>query len=263
MDQLQGNWVIELSEMQAATRAENEELKAFISRQNDKYRPPYGRRVEDHLRQCIFAATTNDRIFLKDRTGGRRFWIIMCDGQPQKPLQEFTKEVAAQCWAELMEIWKKDKDLLPSKEALAVARDLQEEHTEGSEKFGLIQSYLETKLPLRWKDMTTQERRDWLSGETSIEGEGLVERDRVCAMEVWCECFGNNPEKIRNLDAREINNILLRMPGWKPCKSKLRFKPYGVQKGYLSVSYEEEHYKVLPIPEKALPISDDFLDDLM
>jgi hypothetical protein len=53
------------------------------------------------------------------------------------------------------------------------------------------------------------------------------------------------------------------MPGWKPCKSKLRFKPYGVQKGYLSVSYEEEHYKVLPIPEKALPISDDFLDDLM
>lgn len=266
MDLLQGNWVIELSEMQAATRAENEELKAFISRQNDKYRPPYGRRVEDHLRQCIFAATTNDRIFLKDRTGGRRFWIIMCDGQPQKPLQEFTKEVAAQCWAELMEIWKKDKDLLPSKAALDAARELQEAHTEGSEKFGLIQAYLDTKLPERWKDMTLEERRDWLSGETSIEGEGVVERDRVCTMEVWCECFGYNPEKIRNLEAREINTILQQMPGWTMHKSsdgKLRFSLYGKQRAYRRMSSMQEQLKVSPIHEKVSPISEDFLEDLM
>lgn len=266
MDQLQGNWVIELSEMQAATRAENEELKAFISRQNDKYRPPYGRRVEDHLRQCIFAATTNDRIFLKDRTGGRRFWIVMCDGTAKKPLNEFTREVAEQCWAELMDIWEHDKDLLPSKASMEVARELQAEHTEGSEKFGLVQNYLETKLPKRWKDMTIQERRDWLSGETSIEGEGVIERDRVCVMEVWCECFGYNPEKIRNLDAREINTILQNMPGWAPHKSKssmLRFDLYGRQRAYTRVSPWGEQEKASTDSEKASTVSDDFLDDLM
>lgn len=266
MDQLQGNWVIELSEMQAATRAENEELKAFISRQNDKYRPPYGRRVEDHLRQCIFAATTNDRIFLKDRTGGRRFWIVMCDGTAKRPLNEFTREVAEQCWAELMTIWEHDKDLLPSKESMEVARELQAEHTEGSEKFGLVQNYLETKLPERWKNMTILERKDWLAGETSIEGEGVIERDRVCVMEVWCECFGYNPEKIRNLDAREINTILQNMPGWAPHKSKssmLRFDLYGRQRAYTRVSPWGEQEKASTDSEKASTVSDDFLDDLM
>lgn len=266
MDQLQGNWVIELSEMQAATRAENEELKAFISRQNDKYRPPYGRRVEDHLRQCIFAATTNDRIFLKDRTGGRRFWIIMCEGKPEKELKEFTLEVAAQCWAELMELWKKDKNLLPSKAAMDAARELQEEHTEGSEKFGLIQNYLETKLPMRWKDMTLQERKDWLSGETSIEGEGVVERDRVCALAVWCECFGYNPEKIRNLDAREINNILQRIPGWKPydrAGGRMKFSHYGQQRAYCKVSYGEEQNTGDNLGDNSSDSGDSFLDELM
>jgi predicted P-loop ATPase len=265
MDQLQGNWIIELSEMQAATRAENEELKAFISRQNDKYRPPYGRRVEDHLRQCVFAATTNDRIFLKDRTGGRRFWIVMCEGSGTRPLEDFTMEEAAQCWAELMEIWKENKNLLPSAEAMAIATELQEAHTEGSEKFGLIQDYLDTRLPIGWEKMNLSERQMWLTGERSVEGGGVTKRDRVCAMEIWCECFGNQPKALRNLDAREINNIMQRMPGWKPYKSKLRFKLYGVQKGYMRdcKSIENEQNEVLPIPAKVLPFPKEFLDDIM
>jgi predicted P-loop ATPase len=266
MDQLQGNWVIELSEMQAATRAENEELKAFISRQNDKYRPPYGRRVEDHLRQCIFAATTNDRIFLKDRTGGRRFWIVMCDGTAKRPLNEFTREVAEQCWAELMAIWEHDKDLLPSKASMDAARELQEEHTEGSEKFGLVQNYLETKLPERWKDMTIQERRDWLSGETSIEGEGVIERDRVCALEIWCECLGNPKKTLRNLDAREINNILSRMPGWKPydrAGGRMKFNHYGQQRAFCSMSYGKGQNEGDNLGDKVSNSGDSFLDDLM
>jgi hypothetical protein len=146
------------------------------------------------------------------------------------------------------------------------ARELQEAHTEGSEKFGLIQEYLDTKLPTRWKDMTLEERRDWLSGETSIEGEGVVERDRVCTMEVWCECFGYNPEKIRNLEAREINTILQQMPGWTMHKSsdgKLRFSLYGKQRAYRRVSSIQEQLKMSPILKKVSPISDDFLEDLM
>jgi hypothetical protein len=190
----------------------------------------------------------------------------MCDGTAKRPLNEFTREVAEQCWAELRAIWEHDKDLLPSKASMDAARELQAEHTEGSEKFGLVQNYLETKLPERWKNMTILERKDWLAGETSIEGEGVIERDRVCVMEVWCECFGYNPEKIRNLDAREINTILQNMPGWAPHKSKssmLRFDLYGRQRAYTRVSPWGEQEKASTDSEKASTVSDDFLDDLM
>lgn len=274
MDQLQGNWIIELSEMQAATKAENEEMKAFISRQNDKYRPPYGRRVEDHLRQCVFAATTNDRIFLKDRTGGRRFWIVMCEGGGAKPLDAFTMEEAAQCWAELMTIWREDKSLLPSAEAMKVAQELQEAHTEGSEKFGLIQDYLERLLPEDWDTMSLTDRQFWLNGTThygldgyrSIHGEGVVKRERVCSMEIWCECFGNTPKTLRNMDAREINNIMQRMPGWKQhpsSDSKLRFSLYGKQRAYVRESTRRVQKRCPPDNSEASPIIERILEDLM
>ena len=64
MEQLQGSWIIELSEMQATNKSENDQIKAFISRQVDKFRAPYGRRTEEFPRQCVFAATTNDYVFL-------------------------------------------------------------------------------------------------------------------------------------------------------------------------------------------------------
>ena len=240
MEQLQGYWIVELGEMQAATRAENNELKAFISRQNDKYRTPYGRRTEEHPRQCVFAATTNERIFLKDRTGGRRFWIVMCSGG--KDIDAFTGEIAGQCWAEVMEIYKNDKSLLPSKEILETARELQEAHTEGAEKLGLIQNYLDTLLPYEWDTMPLNERQAWLEGDHSVAGAGINQRERVCAMEIWCECFGNHPKNLKNIDAREINNMMQLLPEWKPHESKLgklRFKLYGQQRAYVRKSTEE------------------------
>jgi len=47
-----------------------------MSRQVDRIRPPYGRRVIQAKRECIFAGTTNSDTYLKDETGGRRFWPV-------------------------------------------------------------------------------------------------------------------------------------------------------------------------------------------
>lgn len=247
MEQLQGYWLVELGEMQAATKAENNELKAFISRQNDKFRAPYGRRTEEHPRQCVFAATTNERIFLKDRTGGRRFWIVMCSGNGTKGIMDFTREEAAQCWAEMMEIYKKNKSLMPSKEIMDTAKELQEAHTEGAEKLGLIQNYLDTLLPWEWDSMPLHERQAWLEGDHSVAGAGVNPRERVCAMEIWCECFGNSPKNLKNIDAREINNMMQLLPEWVPHKTKsgtCKFRIYGIQRAYIRVSSEEKHLKV-------------------
>ena len=43
--QMRGVWLIELSELDAMSKHEASRTRAFLSRTTDRYRPPYGRRV--------------------------------------------------------------------------------------------------------------------------------------------------------------------------------------------------------------------------
>ena len=75
-DYLRGKWAIELAEMSFQSKADIEQQKAFISRQEERYRPAYGRLEIKYARRCVFWATTNRDDYLKDETGNRRFWPI-------------------------------------------------------------------------------------------------------------------------------------------------------------------------------------------
>ncbi len=76
-EKLQGYWILEIGELAGMKKADIDKVKAFISRQDDKYRASFGRRVTPRPRQCIFFGTTNSQNgYLRDITGNRRFWTV-------------------------------------------------------------------------------------------------------------------------------------------------------------------------------------------
>jgi predicted P-loop ATPase len=76
--QISGAWCVELAELDSISRADVSKIKAFMSRQTDRFRPPYGARLVEQPRQCVFAGTGNKSEYLRDETGGRRFWPWWC-----------------------------------------------------------------------------------------------------------------------------------------------------------------------------------------
>lgn len=96
---LAGKWVIEISELSAFQRADNEKLKSFLSRQIERYRPAYGRKQVTEPRQCVFIATTNKYVWMKDETGGTRFWPVRCGKIDLDGLRDKRHDIFAQALA--------------------------------------------------------------------------------------------------------------------------------------------------------------------
>jgi hypothetical protein len=97
-----GAWVIEWAELDAMNRAEATGVKDFITRQFEELRLPYGKRTVKVPRQCVFAGTTNTDGYLKDETGNRRFWPVVCGQIDFNRLAEDRDQI----WAEAVARYK-------------------------------------------------------------------------------------------------------------------------------------------------------------
>ena len=240
MEALQGNWIVELGELAAAKKAEVETIKMFLSKCEDRYRPAYGHNSVIYPRQCVFFATTNDAAFLRDRTGGRRFWIVEVDGPVQAELYErLTPEVVDQLWAEAVVLYRSGQPTYLTPETRAQATSLQEQYTEDNGLKGLIEEYLARPVPKDWPSWTTERRRDYLSGQDlaseELPEEELVVRSRVCAVEVAAEVFGLDYKRgaLPTAQLKEINTVLAQLPGWRRQEQRAMCPPYGQQRVYV------------------------------
>ncbi|MEG1059540.1 virulence-associated E family protein [Clostridium sp.] len=237
-EQLQGCWIIEMAELSAIRKVEAEAVKHFISKRDDVYRQAYGRRVIKHPRQCVFFGTTNDIEFLKDKTGNRRYWpVVVAKNKASKNMwKEFDDYEIDQVWAEAKNIYDEGELLLLDKGLDIEAIKKQEVHMEDNTKEGMIIEYLDKLLPDNWNEMDIGGRRRYISGGDFSDAAGVKKRERVCAMEIWCELFGGDPRNMNAAHSREINDILRNIDHWSEHQSssgKLRFGLYGTQKAFV------------------------------
>ena len=94
---LQGKLLIEIAELDSFGKAEVTRIKQTISNSTDHYRTPYGRITEDHPRMSVFIGTTNEKAYLKDSTGGRRFWPILCGKVDLRRIEAEREQLFAEC----------------------------------------------------------------------------------------------------------------------------------------------------------------------
>lgn len=234
-EKLQGFWILEIGELAGLKKTEIETLRGFISRQNDVFRASFGRRATPHLRQCIFIGTTNaEHGYLRDTTGNRRFFPVKVSGDSKKKSWELTEREIDQIWAEALVYYKQNEPLILDAETEAFAKNLQREAMETDEREGMVREYLETLLPENWSEMSIYDRRNFLNGSEfgEVHTNGTVRRQKVCNMEIWCECFGKAKADLKRLDANAIATIMAKMEGWRKASKKSRFGMYGVVAGY-------------------------------
>lgn len=235
MEQLRGSFLIELGELKDYKKNTVEAFKAFISKQEDTYRPAYGRKTVTVPRQCVFFATTNEKNFLKGDTGNRRFWPVEVGvHKPTEDVFAITQDEIDQIWAEAVHFYREKEPLFLPNDLEAQSRSRQEgfNEIEADERVGMIAAYLARKVPAAWYTYTRKQRADWFKNNagTDLGNEG-IRREYVCALEVAIECL-DKPNMTR-YELREVSQILRILLGHSPAKPALKGDPeYGVQRYY-------------------------------
>jgi len=122
-----GVWCIEISELAAISRVTVERVKAWLSRQKDRFRPPYGKLIKEQPRQSVAAGTTNVDNFLVDDTGNRRMWSVRCGTIDLDALRADRDQL----WAEARDRYRLDeKWWLHEPSLIAAAAEMQAEFTD-------------------------------------------------------------------------------------------------------------------------------------
>jgi predicted P-loop ATPase len=190
---LRGKWVLEVAEMHALSKSETTALKAFITRQVEQYRPSYGRREVHEPRQCVFVGTTNKAQYLRDETGGRRFWPVKV--AVTRPINtDLLAEKRDQLFAEAVHRYRAGEHWWPDDA-------FERKHIEPEQEARFEPDAWETAI------------EDYLS-EKLKKAEGVKDPEkerRVTVLEVARNAIGIDTPKLGTADQRRVTNIMERL----------------------------------------------------
>lgn len=237
-ERLAGAWIAEVAELAAAKRSEVEDIKNFISKQEDTFRRAYQRETATYPRACVFYGTTNNAEFLRDRTGARRFWPVQCEGTGDHGVLHGLEAEVDQLWAEAVVRLAAGEDLwlteASEQEAAAEQWDRFAVQDDEDELFGVVQAYLDMPIPINWEDMSQSDRRNWVRGETLVDRDQVKTeaRKEVCIREIKAELLGEDVGGHTD-SSYKLARIMNSMPGWVKAGKTKRTRFYGVQKVYV------------------------------
>jgi predicted P-loop ATPase len=185
--QLRGAWCWELGELAGLSRAEVNHIKNFLSSQVDRLRDPYGRHVESHPRQCVITGSTNEGEYLRDPTGARRFWPVVCGRIDLEALRRDRDQI----WAEAVVRYNQNEQTWLTADEVRAAAEMAESKYEHDS----------------WEDRVAA----WIErGGDFGEGKYMT---HLTIESVWTGAFGGSPVALRRPEQVRIAGILRRL-GW-------------------------------------------------
>lgn len=205
IEQIQGKWICEISELLALNSTEKqEEAKQYFDRRCDNYRKPYSIYPSDIPRQCIFIGTTNLRQPFKDKTGNRRYYPVWCNVKRGVIYEkkDYVKHFIEQCWAEAYTLYISGKILTTAKkELIDTVTEMQNNALEDDWRIGAIEEY-------------------------------ITDKECVCVLELWEKAL-QQTGKPTIQQSREIGLIMDGVSEWKRSASARATAEYGRQRCWL------------------------------
>lgn len=173
-----GKWIIEFSELEGMNGRSAEEVKNFLTKQEEHIRRPYGKVEQLFKRTCIFAATTNDDRYLTDGTGNRRFWPVKTG---QIALERLRQD-RDQLWAEALQAFRNGEHWWLDEDS-QITEGLRVEQSSRVEQDELADEILE------------------------------YAREHICIKiaNLWADVYGGKRENLNRLKQKELAGILKRL----------------------------------------------------
>ncbi len=244
-----GFWIIELPELVQFGKADHNAIKMMVTKQVDTVRLAYGKQRGVYPRQSVMAGTTNDKEYLRDPTGNRRYWPIPCG-----PGQIDTDWVAAnrdQLWAEAVQnylaIKKRNHNnadmplpLMLSPEVEAQAGLIQRSRvvSDGSEEFaGVVERWLETPVhPALANCGADPSDGSEVTSDFDPDMDDTIKRDQTCAMEIWELALNRKSEQYGQSQAQYVvRRAMSHLTNWRTTKNSRSCGRYGKQRVYVRV----------------------------
>jgi putative DNA primase/helicase len=182
---IQGKWIVELGELDAFNKSESTSAKQFFSQYVDRFRSPWSKRPADVPRQSVFAGTTNQSVYLKDDTGNRRYWPVLCEHIDFDELRADRDQL----WAEAVHLYRNG--------TVWHVQEHEREQFEDAQASRMIVDAYDTKI------------RRWLA-----EQGNQYRTEPITMADILSGALGLDAGKWTRAEQTRVGQVMSRMDGW-------------------------------------------------